>query len=753
MSDRGLYGYRLRPDQVPILAYAGGRMAVSAVPGSGKTLTLALLAAKLIIEGRIGDEAEVLVVTVQNSAVDNITQRIRRILLEQNVPPVGYRVCTLHKLGSDLLRQRSDLVGVEDGFLIVDEGESRRTMQNAAAAWVAANRALWESFLPEDDAHDRSRLAEKWVRETEQVGRDVTKTCKHLRRTPDEAARLIAACDAPGSEYLSMGVGLYALYQNYLRNRSGLDFDDLIWRAMNLLEGDITLLAKLRERWPYILEDEAQDSSPLQEMILDRLAGREGNWIRVGDPNQSINSTFTSADPRYFRRFARSSGVQRLTLPESGRCARPIIALANRLVEWTCAEHPEPAVRERAFEPQQIRATGQGDPQPNPADTECRVFFRTQTFRDSDQEGESVARWAADYVAREPAHTVAVLVPAARQGTSVVKEWDTRGNVPFDDLLRSAPRTRNVSKVLSDALKYLSDPTQAGNLASLYRRLAENGLLEEPVTEEQAKARAVLLRSMRMDDLLFPRDGVSLGDLLPGGIARPAADVAALSRTAGRVARWVRAIGLPIDQLVLTLAQDLYQDEGDLAVCHSVAASLAGTGSMHPDWRLAEFARELDDIAANKRALNGLSLAEEGYAPRPGRVVVTTMHKAKGLEWDAVYLMCVDSLEFPDTCDDAFRSEPYFMPGRAPAVEARMLLERLGGERDAKGGDADSLVREARLETICERLRLLYVGITRAKRCLSLTWSAKNGYQKVRPSAAALELQRFAGDLKEAMRG
>ena len=79
-SLRQLYGYRLRPDQAAVLAYSGGRMAVSAVPGSGKTLTLSLLAARLIIEGRIGDEGEVLVVTMQNSAVDNIAQRIRRIL-------------------------------------------------------------------------------------------------------------------------------------------------------------------------------------------------------------------------------------------------------------------------------------------------------------------------------------------------------------------------------------------------------------------------------------------------------------------------------------------------------------------------------------------------------------------------------------------------------------------------------------------------------------------------------------------------
>ncbi|NLX35177.1 MAG: UvrD-helicase domain-containing protein, partial [Chloroflexi bacterium] len=66
MAEQTLFGYRLRPHQQQVLAYEGGRMAVSAVPGSGKTLTLALLAARLIVEGHIGELGEVLVVTVQN---------------------------------------------------------------------------------------------------------------------------------------------------------------------------------------------------------------------------------------------------------------------------------------------------------------------------------------------------------------------------------------------------------------------------------------------------------------------------------------------------------------------------------------------------------------------------------------------------------------------------------------------------------------------------------------------------------------
>ena len=63
------------------------------------------------------------------------------------------------------------------------------------------------------------------------------------------------------------------------------------------MESDPDYLERLRQRWPFILEDEAQDSSRLQEKILELLSGPHGNWVRVGDPNQAIYETFTTANP------------------------------------------------------------------------------------------------------------------------------------------------------------------------------------------------------------------------------------------------------------------------------------------------------------------------------------------------------------------------------------------------------------------------------------------------------------------------
>lgn len=747
MSDM-LFGYRLRQAQQEIMRYRGGHMAISAVPGSGKTLTLALLAAKLIVEGRLEPTSEVLVVTVQNSAVDNISSRIRRILSEQRLPPVGYRVCTLHKLASDILRQRLDLAGLSEDLDIVDEAESRRMMRNAAEIWLLQHADWWQSFLPADWAGDRVKIADGWLKETVEIGLEVSKLCKHLRLSPEKAQALVASPEAE-ADMARIGVALYALYDRHLRNRGGVDFDDLIWRAIDALEQDESFCLNLRRRWPFVLEDEAQDSSPLQENILQRLCGAEGNWVRVGDPNQAINATFTAADPRYFRRFLDRATTRALTLPESGRCARPIIALANALVAWGASEHPEAAVRQMAFERQEIEPTRPDDPQQNPTDEECHLHILAQPFAKVDEEAARVATWAAHYLARHPQHSVAILCPAGWQGQKVVEQLKALPNVPFEDLLQTTPEARNAARLLGAVCRYVGDPTSERPLEQLLRELAAAKVLGE-VAEGRLRMLGAMLRSVPRQEFLFPHTAQSLRDRLPPGAPASEDDLALLERFAELLRRWVRAAALPIDQLILAIGQDLFgggQGQGDLsslAICHSIALSMRGIAQAYPEMRTADFAAELTAIAQNRRRLAELALPNADYLTKPGVIVVTTMHKAKGLEWDTVYLMCVDDLEFPDSVEGAFRGEPYYLMGRAPAQEARGYLARAAGDALSLEG-AQNIITQARLEIIAERLRLLYVAVTRAKRNLALTWSERNGSRPVQ-GALALEVLRAARD-------
>jgi DNA helicase-2/ATP-dependent DNA helicase PcrA len=123
------------------------------------------------------------------------------------------------------------------------------------------------------------------------------------------------------SPLLHMMTGIYDRYQSILVHQGALDFDDLIWLATDLLKEREDLALVLRQRWPYVLEDEAQDSVPLQEILLSNLTGQNGNWVRVGDPNQAVTSSFTAANPRFFNDFINLPHVDSKPLPNSGRSA------------------------------------------------------------------------------------------------------------------------------------------------------------------------------------------------------------------------------------------------------------------------------------------------------------------------------------------------------------------------------------------------------------------------------------------------
>jgi DNA helicase-2/ATP-dependent DNA helicase PcrA len=169
----------------------------------------------------------------------------------------------------------------------------------------------------------------------------------------------------------------------------------------------------------------------------------------------------------------------------------------------------------------------------------------------------------------------------------------------------------------------------------------------------------------------------------------------------------------------------------------------------HPDWRLPEMSDELGVIARNERRFLGFSDDEAGFDPDryPGKVVVATMHKAKGLEWDRVYLMSVNNYDFPSGLEgDQFIAERWF--GRDQMnleAEALAQLEAAFTSSEYEWYQEGQASSEARLEYVRERLRLFYVGITRARKELIVTWnSGREG--RAQPALPLVSLQDFWKD-------
>jgi len=746
--------YQPRPKQQEVLAYTGGYMGVSAVPGSGKTWTLSRLAADIVESGELDDDQEVLVVTLVNSAVDNFYQRVGDFIKDAGlIPHLGYRVRTLHGLAHDIVRERPELVGLDTKFQIIDERQAQSIRTEAAQAWLRANPTVLDEFL--DPGMDDDKAA--WVRRdwlpdlVGDIALGFIRTAKDKQLTPERLRQHLDELPVP-LPLAEMGIAIYADYQRALAYRGAVDFDDLIRLALQALRQDEKLLERLRYTWPYILEDEAQDSSRLQEEILETLAGTKGNWVRVGDPNQAIYETFTTANPRYLRQFIRERTVQRRELPNSGRSTQSIIDLANYLVEWTMKQHPERGARDALSGPPFIQPVPSGDPGANPPDDPSQVHLYDRKLTAAEEIRvvvDSLERWLPEH----PDATVAVLAPINKRGDEFVDELKRRG-IPVVERLRSTASTRKSARALEDVLNHLAEPGSASRLAEACKawRLAQDiGEPEKALTERLAE---LLRKCSQVEDYLWPSPGRDWLEAL--GLEGTAPENhAQLVAFRGIARRWQEAVLLPIDQLLLTVSQDLFSEPTELALAHKLALILRQAGQANPAWRLPELAGELKAIAGNERTFLGFEEDDSGFDPdqHKGKVVVATVHKAKGLEWDRLYLTSVNNYDFPSRQEgEAFIAERWYLRDSLNLeAEALAQLEALLSSDEYSWYQEGVATRQARLDYVRERLRLLYVGITRAKKELVVTWNTgrKGGLRPAEPFVALLDYWSQRGEREE----
>jgi DNA helicase-2/ATP-dependent DNA helicase PcrA len=542
----------LDPEQREVATALHGPVCVLAGAGTGKTRAITHRIAYGVHAGML-QPATVLAVTFTNRAAGEMRGRLRGLGV------AGVQARTFH---SAALRQ------LQYFWPRVVGGEMPRIVDRKGTL-VAEAAASCRVRLDRTELRDVTSEIE-WAKVTQTAPADyvaaAARAGRHLPRSAAEIAQL------------------YAAYEDVKRERSVIDFEDVLLLTVGILQDQHDVAHLVRDQYQHFVVDEYQDVSPLQQRLLELWLGDRDSLCVVGDPSQTIYS-FTGATPDHLLDFrTRHPGATIVKLVRAYRSTPQVVHLANGLLSQA---------RGRAAD-HRLELVSQREAGPEPGYTE---------YADEPTEAEGTARHIRDLISSGvPASEIAVLF-----------------------------RTNSQSEAYEQALADASVPYQLRGAERFFDR---------PEVREAGAALRAAARFGRNDPIL------SAVDDLP-------AQVRAVFRTKG----WT-------------------------------PQPPAGSGAIREKWEsLAALVRLADDLARARPAATLADLMTElderagvQHAPTVEGVTLASLHAAKGLEWDAVFLVGV-------------------FDGMMPIAYAK----------------TDEQIEEER--------RLLYVGVTRARRHLSVSWS------------------------------
>ncbi len=289
----------LNPLQREAVLAGEGPVLVEAAVGSGKTRVLTRRLAWLLETGRARPD-RLLVLTFTNRAAREMRERVLQLLGPGVAGSIRF-FGTFHSVCRRLLNEELPLeqYGYRRGFTIYDESERQALIGELAAA------------LDQDGGRPRPAELLRNIVQLKQSG----------------------CVGAPETEAGSLERELHRLYQQRLASANALDFDDLILLPLRMLIDHAEVRQRLGQRFDHILVDEFQDTDRLQYLLLKGLLGPQKNLYVVGDPNQSIY-TWRGACPEIFRRFHQEyPGSRTCSLVQHYRSSSTILQAAAVLAD------------------------------------------------------------------------------------------------------------------------------------------------------------------------------------------------------------------------------------------------------------------------------------------------------------------------------------------------------------------------------------------------------------------------------------
>ncbi|MBA3391758.1 MAG: UvrD-helicase domain-containing protein [Deltaproteobacteria bacterium] len=654
---------KLNEPQRDAAGHGGGPLLVLAGAGSGKTRVITYRIAHLLAGG-IPPEA-ICAVTFTNKAAEEMRERVASLVRDAKIAR-ALTIGTFHALGLHILRSERKALGMPRGFTIYDQSDQMGALREAMRS-----------------VKDMSRDGERRF----DVKAILTRIslAKNAFVAPDEYE------GNPADDYDSITAQVYPKYQEMLRSCAAFDFDDLIVEPARLFERDAEVGRRWSERFRFVMVDEFQDTNAAQLRMVRHLVADHGNLCVVGDDDQSIYS-WRGADPTNILRFAELfPGAKIVKLEQNYRSTKTILAAANTVIAnnkqrhgkqlWShlgdgeiithaVAATPEDEAKWVAAEIHQLKKDGRGwadiavmyrsNIQAKIIEEELRtasipyVMYGGQQFFERKEVKDLLAYMR---VAVNPRDELAlrriINYPARGIGATTV------------DRLVTAAHGRHAT--LWDALRGVI--TGTGTLPGMDNIL--------PLDDaDEAK----------------PVNVVDVGDLR--GAARNGIIelVHVVSELAGAIAD-----GVDLVTATRTLIEDikLYDDlrhaAGSMAAAQRRIDNVEGLlGALQ---RFTEKGRGKEELAEYLRMLS-LENTKDDKEDTSDRVVLTTLHGAKGLEFPVCFMVGLEEELLP---------------------HARTLQPQATDVTTAGGIDVDHAT------DISEERRLCYVGITRAQRKLYLT--------------------------------
>jgi DNA helicase-2/ATP-dependent DNA helicase PcrA len=569
----------LNPVQREAVLHTEGPLLVVAGAGSGKTRVLTYRVAHLINACGVKPQ-EILAITFTNKAAEEMRTRLEDLL---GGVARSIWILTFHAACGRILRREAPRLGYRTNFTIYDQADQIRL----AKLCLEELERDPKRFVPRG-IHAQISMAKNQL-----VG-------------PEEYRQRVA------SFYDQTVADVYELYQRRLFASNAVDFDDLLFLTVDVLER----FPEARERWQkafrYVLVDEYQDTNHAQYRLLQLLAERHRNVFAVGDPDQSIYA-FRGADIRNILEFERDfAGTRTVALEQNYRSTNSILEAANQVIAQNRERKPKNLWSE----------LGQGEP--------------VRVYEVEDEHAE------ARFVAAE----IAALVEQGFNGNEIAVFYRTnaQSRVLEDVLVRQGvayqviggPRfyERAEIKDLIAYLQVIDNPYDSVSLTRIANR-PRRGIGDTSLAKLASHADAF---------------GISLWEAL----AQPAD--AGLTGAPLRAVQGLRALlessmagALELD--VPEVVERVLERSGYLDMLEA-ERTVEAQGRIENLQELVGVAREYQEAAPEPSLstfLQEISLYSDQDAMRGEASLVTlmTLHNAKGLEFRAVFMIGMEEGIFP----------------------------------------------------------------------------------------------------------